>query len=125
MPGDQHAPRRFTYRRIDRGGFGEGSRPSIRRSTARFSALPSIGQSAISSSVRLQPRQRPVAGSIRQTLVQGEAGGEIEFTVFTLEQEWVRAKARRRKGAVTGRRPFIPPPFALGAAEQDEGGFAA
>ncbi len=52
----------------------EPHRPFSPRSISRFSRDVSIGQSAISLSVRLQPRHQPVSGSIRQMLLQGDGG---------------------------------------------------
>jgi len=51
--------------------------PSNPRNIARFSPAVSIGQSAISLSVRLQPSHQPVRGSIRQVLSQGLGGSRI------------------------------------------------
>jgi hypothetical protein len=48
------------------------------------SASPIADQHAISSSVRKQPLQRPLAGSIAQTPIQGDTTGEEFVTAADL-----------------------------------------
>lgn len=50
-------------------------RSRTRASTSRFSSFVDADQAAISSSVRRQPRQRLLCGSMRQTWMQGLTGG--------------------------------------------------
>jgi hypothetical protein len=57
-------------------------------STARFSETRSIGQSAISLSVRRQPPHQPVAGSIRQIPVQGLGGCCMRSLYYSQCRTW-------------------------------------
>src|SRR5690606_25937801 len=54
------------------GALPPARRPGRSAITARRSASPSPGHAAISASVRPQPAQRPVSGSMVQILVQGD-----------------------------------------------------
>ena len=57
------------------GHAGTPGRPAARPQAltiARRSASSAVGQSAISSSVRMQPAHRPEIGSSRHTPMQGE-----------------------------------------------------
>ena len=59
-------------------------------SSERFCPGVSIGQSAISRSVRLQPRHQSVRWSIRQVLSQGEGGARIAVLCPQLAQHGKR-----------------------------------
>ncbi len=63
------------------GDHREGSwarRSAIAAHTARRAASSSAPHAAISSSVRAQPTQSPVDGSMRQTLMQGEGTDAVD-----------------------------------------------
>jgi hypothetical protein len=66
----------------------EALRWSSASSRLRLSREDNIGQSAISLSVRLQPRHQPVTSSIRQTDLQGEGGACMPRSMRIVEVSW-------------------------------------
>ncbi|ODP32607.1 hypothetical protein A9762_22240 [Pandoraea sp. ISTKB] len=65
----------ITRRYISGGGSCSARRAGKRDQTSRFASSVIVDHDAISSMVRQHPEHQPVAGFMRQMLVQGEGTG--------------------------------------------------